>query len=176
MYFFDAKYLKQYLDMHKTVKVFVNGDVYTLTDGSDVSNKRTCVGYKSNGDVAMFDYQDITQIQVGVNILTLDTLQKIMSTKPTQSPNTSKSDANDGYKPPESISPDKPKKPSRINPGAKSPAPKPESDVPETSDDAEDSEETGPTDKKQLKKDHYDPYMIGKQLIKLDRQRWLTRK
>ena len=75
MYYFDNKYLAQYLDQNIKVSVFANNEWMNLTDISDVSDARYGVGYDEFGGDSRFDYREIEQIKVGNNIITLDTLQ-----------------------------------------------------------------------------------------------------
>lgn len=81
MIYFDSDFLKQYLTQHKKVKVFVDNDVLTITDVDDISNSKTGSGIDAHGNMNMFDYQDIIKIQVGANIITIDTLQSMIGDK-----------------------------------------------------------------------------------------------
>lgn len=85
MYYFDSKYLAQYIDQRVKLKVYVNSDWYELTDLSDVSDPRKGVGYSEYGEGTQFDYRAIKQIQVNNSIITLDQLQTQMTGKSSDS-------------------------------------------------------------------------------------------
>jgi hypothetical protein len=75
MYFFDNKYLKQYLEMGARLQVFVEGAWWTVADTSDVANAMYGVGYDEHGRPEYFDYRAIEQIKAAGRIFTLDQLQ-----------------------------------------------------------------------------------------------------
>lgn len=103
MYYFDNKYLAQYIDQRVKLKVYVNSDWYELTDLSDVSDPRNGVGYNEYGEGTQFDYRAIKQIQVNNSIITLDQLQTQMTGK---SADTEKKPSSKSEGPPEEEMPE----------------------------------------------------------------------
>lgn len=84
MYYFDNNLLKQYIDQKRTVKAYDGSNWYEIADQSDLSDAITCIGYDVYGKDHRFDYRDITQIQVGKQIYTLEMLQSFMAGKPAE--------------------------------------------------------------------------------------------
>jgi hypothetical protein len=84
MYYFDNNLLKQYLDQKRTLKAFDGSQWYEIADQSDLSDTITCIGYDVYGKDHRFDYRDITQIQVGQQLYTLEMLQSFMTGKPAE--------------------------------------------------------------------------------------------
>lgn len=81
MYYFDSKFLQQYIDQKIDLKVFTNGKWYSITSLNDLSDDINGIGYDEYGSDFRFDYRQIEKIQVGSNILTLDQLQTQMTGK-----------------------------------------------------------------------------------------------
>jgi hypothetical protein len=142
MYFFDSEYLQQYLNQGKDVKVTVDNKVLTLTDESDVEDPQQGVGYDQSGDSSFFEYNDIEQIQVGPNIITLDLLQKTMTNDPSKQKEPSKPPA----KPEEDEEPPEEEEPEQPEPKEKKPD-------------------------KGVEKANFDIYMLGRQLINESRKK-----
>lgn len=88
MYYFDNRYLAQYIDQNVELKVYVDNNWYDLVELSDVSNPKKGVGFNEFGESKYFDYRAVKQIQVNGNIITLDQLQKQMTGKDTEKPPT----------------------------------------------------------------------------------------
>lgn len=84
MYYFDNNLLKQYLDQKRTLKAYDGSNWYEIADQSDLSDMITCVGYDTYGKDHRFDYRDITQVQVGEQLYTLEMLQSFMAGKPAE--------------------------------------------------------------------------------------------
>lgn len=84
MYYFDNNLLKQYLDQKRTLKAFDGSQWYKIADHSDLSDTITCIGYDVYGKDHRFDYRDISQIQVGEQLYTLEMLQSFMAGKPAE--------------------------------------------------------------------------------------------
>lgn len=141
MIYFDNEYLQQYLNLKKNVIVTVDNVILTLADEDDVSDPNKGVGYTENGESHMFDYMDIEKIQVGQNIIDLDTLQKIRSDEPQKT------------KEPE------PKKPSKPE----------EEDTPPEEEPSAPDDEKNPS--KGVEKASYDIYLLGRELINESRKR-----
>jgi hypothetical protein len=78
MYYFDNEFLQQYVDLRRTIKVTVDGEILTITDKSDIKDPTQGTGYDAEGNPSLFNYMDIQQIQVGPNIITLDKLQTMV--------------------------------------------------------------------------------------------------
>lgn len=79
MYFFDSKFLNQYLQQGIDLKVYVDGDYFTVADASDLESATYGVGYDTNGKPHIFDYRSVEQVKTGNNIFTLDQLQTTVS-------------------------------------------------------------------------------------------------
>ena len=79
MYFFDNDFLGQYLDQDAELKVFVDGEYYTIAGHDDLDNPTYGVGYDVNGKPHTFDYRGIEQIKAAGQILTRDQLQSQIS-------------------------------------------------------------------------------------------------
>ena len=84
MYYFDNNLLKQYLDQKRTLKAYDGSNWYEIADQSDLSDTITCIGYDVYGKDHRFDYRDISQIQVGEQLYTLEMLQSFMAGKPAE--------------------------------------------------------------------------------------------
>ena len=82
MYYFDNEFLQQYIDLRRTIKVTVNGEVLTITDKSDIEDPQQGTGYDASSNPSIFNYMDIEQIQVGPNIITIDKLQTMVGDEP----------------------------------------------------------------------------------------------
>lgn len=92
MYYFDNKYLAQYLDQRVKLSVYVDQDWLTLADKRDVSNPAKGVGYDVYGNAAQFDYRDIEQIRAGKTLVTVDMLQQQRGAQPQTTDEESKDD------------------------------------------------------------------------------------
>jgi hypothetical protein len=82
MYYFDNRFLQQYLDQRKPLKVCVGSVWYDVADKGDLSDNLDGIGYDVYGKDHRFDYRDITQIKVGNQTYTLEQLQAFMTQKP----------------------------------------------------------------------------------------------
>lgn len=82
MYYFDSKFLSQYIDQKIKLQVFVDGEWFTIADQSDLTDPVSGNAYTEFGQVHRFDYRNIQQIKAGENVLSLDQLQAIKSGKP----------------------------------------------------------------------------------------------
>ena len=90
MYYFDNKYLQQYVDAGSklsgsNLKVYVNQEWYNITSLSDLQDPIDGIGYDEYGGDHRFDYKSIESIQIGGRITTLDQLQTQMTGKPDDS-------------------------------------------------------------------------------------------
>lgn len=124
MYFFDNKYLQQYLDSKRPLKIYVDQTWYEITSMDELKDPVDGIASDEFGATHYFDYRDIEQVKIGNNTITQDMLQTQMTGKA-----------------PDDEKESKPK------------------------DDSEDDEEPGP------ELSHYDPYQIGKDLLKENRKR-----
>lgn len=92
MYYFDRKYLAQYVDQKIPLKVYANGDWHNIPSLRDLEGNRQFVGYDEFGDGTSVDYRLITKIKVGNHILTIEQLNTQMTGTPKEEPK-AKSDA-----------------------------------------------------------------------------------
>lgn len=83
-YYFDAKYLKKYIDQKMNPKVFVNGRFVTISDLSDLESEVTGVGYDEYGNPKLFQYRDIEKIKVGKETIDIDQLQTLAQQGPAE--------------------------------------------------------------------------------------------
>ena len=145
-YYFDSKYLLQYVDSEAKLKVFVNGQWLSIADKTDVDDPSVGVGYTNSGNSVIFDYRDIEQVKAGKNQMTLDQLQTSKQQKQTPTE-------------PTKSAPEK-EPPVEGEPSAQEPdqteAP------PEEEPNPEEEEPTG----KPQQKASYDPYMLGRNILK----------
>lgn len=74
MRIFDNVLLKQYIDVGADLKVYANDDWYTISDKSDVADSIDAVGQDEYGAPHRFGYQDIKQIKVNGDVITLEML------------------------------------------------------------------------------------------------------
>ncbi len=82
MYYFDNEFLQQYLDTGTKLKVYVDSEWYDIPEKSDVSDKVDGIGYTQYGQPHYFDYRDVEQIKAGNKVFTLDMLQSMQGGKP----------------------------------------------------------------------------------------------
>lgn len=82
MYYFDNEFLQQYLDTGTKLKVYVDSEWYDIPEKSDVSDKVDGIGYNQYGQEHYFDYRDVEQIKAGNKVFTLDMLQSMQGGKP----------------------------------------------------------------------------------------------
>lgn len=78
MYYFDSKFLQQYMDQGVKLKVYANNEWYNISDMYDIHNPSEAVVYDVNGESSLIDYRNIEQIQVGNQRLDLEGLQSMM--------------------------------------------------------------------------------------------------
>lgn len=90
MYYFDRKYLAQYVDQKIPLKVYANDDWYNVPSLKDLEGKRQFVGYDEFGDGTSIDYRLISKIKVGNHILTIEQLNTQMTGSPTDEKEPSK--------------------------------------------------------------------------------------
>ena len=81
MYYFDNNLLKQYLDQKRTLKAYDGYNRYEIAYQRELSDSITSIGYDVYGKDHTFDYRDISQIQVGEQLYTLEMLQSFMAGK-----------------------------------------------------------------------------------------------
>lgn len=101
MYYFDRKYLAQYVDQKIPLKVYANGDWHNIPSLKDLEGKRQFVGYDEFGDGTSIDYRLIAKIKVGNHILTIEQLNTQMTGTPEEEPKAK----SDGETPTEEESP-----------------------------------------------------------------------
>lgn len=65
MYYFDNKFLSQYLSQQMPVKVYSNYSWYEIADLQDLKDKVVGIGYDQFGGNHRFDYRDIEQVKIG---------------------------------------------------------------------------------------------------------------
>lgn len=73
MFYFDKKYLKQYMESGLKLKVYVSSRYLTITDPSDLS-KSDGEGMDGDGEMKKFNYKDIDHVKIGSRIFTMDDL------------------------------------------------------------------------------------------------------
>lgn len=94
MYYFDNKFLAQYVDQKIPLKVYANGDWYNIPSLKDLENKRLFVGYDEFGDGTTLDYRTIEKIKVGNHLFTIEQLNTQMGgTSADEKPEKEPSDA-----------------------------------------------------------------------------------
>lgn len=150
-YYFDSKELKKYLDTKAKLKVFVDGQWLKISSVEDIEDAEVGVGQTNAGESIIFDYRDIQQVKAGQRQMSVDQLQK---KTPTQKPSPEEEPTPDTEEPtPED--------------GESAPAEEPSQPADEEpSPEEEESEETpGPV------KSGYDPYTVGRQILKNSRVR-----
>jgi hypothetical protein len=77
MYYFDNEFLKQYLEQGLKLKVFVDGNYYSIADESDLEDELYGIGYDLNGKPHRFDYRNIELIDTGRFKIQVDDLEKL---------------------------------------------------------------------------------------------------
>lgn len=93
MYYFDRKYLAQYVDQKIPLKVYANGDWHNIPSLKDLEGNRQFVGYDEFGDGTIVDYRLISKIKVGNHILTIEQLNTQMNGSPPDDEKTEKEPA-----------------------------------------------------------------------------------
>lgn len=83
MRIFDNILLAQYIDAGAKVKVYANSEWYDIVDKSDVSDRIDAIGYDEYGGDHRFSYQEIEQINVNGQIITMDMLSAKLGDKTT---------------------------------------------------------------------------------------------
>ena len=78
MYYFDNKYLKQYLETKQQLEVFVDKEWLSITDDSDIEDSKTGVGYNIYGKPHNFEYTSIESVKINNKILTIDRLNNFL--------------------------------------------------------------------------------------------------
>ena len=145
-YYFDSKYLQQYLSQNAKLKVLVNGGWLDIADESDLRDESTGVGYDTSGKAHFIDYREIQSIKAAGRTVTLDQLNQEMSSQ--QSPEEEQpQDAGE-----EEPTPDQ---------GGAEDA----EEEPASPDDEEEAPPEEETPKKGPQKASYDPYMIGRRIL-----------
>lgn len=140
MYFFDKEYLAQYVDQKVKLKVLYDGGWYSVTSQKDLDDDVELVAYDEYGASTYIDYREIEGIKALGRIITIDALQTIMT--------------------------DEPPAEEEAKPEAEEEAPVDEpmgGDEPPVEEEPEE-EESKP--EKTPQKSNYDPYMIGRYILK----------
>ena len=138
MYYFDNTFLKQYIDQKIKLQVFVDSEWYSISNNRDLIDGVDGIGYDVYGKDHRFDYRDIEKIKVGQHIISIDMLQQMMvEPKPVDL------DKKDAGK------------------GGSSKEAEPEE---EPMEEPEEEEPASGGPKPELS--HYDPYTIGRRIIK----------
>lgn len=137
MYYFDRKYLAQYVDQKIPLKVYASGDWHNIPSLKDLEGKRQFVGYDEFGDGTSIDYRLISKIKVGNHILTIEQLNTRMNgSSPDEKPEKEKT------------------------------APAEEEPTSDDTEEPPAEEEPKPTGKKEPDLSHFSPaYDIGRQLM-----------
>ncbi len=79
MYYFDNEYLTDYLDLGSELKVYTNGQWYTVADSTDLADPAHGTAYDIHGKSIQFDYKALEQIEADGKQMTIDQLQDILS-------------------------------------------------------------------------------------------------
>lgn len=79
MYYFDNKFLKQYIDQKQQLKVFSDSEWYFVADTDDLADPVSCVAYDVYGQRHITDYRSIEKIKIGSRVITTDMLQQMMA-------------------------------------------------------------------------------------------------
>lgn len=82
MYYFDNKFLMNYLNLETELKVYVDSEYYTIADAYDISDPEVGYGYTVYGEPRKFDYRAIQHIMVNGKTFTLEQLQQAYGEKP----------------------------------------------------------------------------------------------
>jgi len=100
MYYFDNEYLRDYLDLGSELKVYTNGQWYTVADASDIADPNYGIAYDIHGKSIRFNYKELEQIEASGKQMTIDQLQDILSGENTgEDSGDAKSDEGDGFGP-----------------------------------------------------------------------------
>lgn len=116
MYYFDNKFLQQYLDTGAQLQIYYQSEWYNIADLSDLDDAKKAVGYDEYGESKYIPYVGIELIQVNGSIITIEQLQSMMTGKPKEDGDNSKSSQDapeeepDMEEPPEPEEEPKPKK------------------------------------------------------------------
>lgn len=86
MFYFDADFLRQYVDQSTRLKVYVNSEWYEIAEMSDLSSNKFGLAYDINGNPVKYDYRDITIIKVGNRRIDMDQLQTMLGGEPAEEP------------------------------------------------------------------------------------------
>jgi len=81
MYYFDNVYLGQAVDAGANVEIYFNREWYTISDKSDVSDKKQACGEDEYGKVTYIPYQKIQIVKLNSIPVTIEQLQDIMAGK-----------------------------------------------------------------------------------------------
>lgn len=92
MYYFDNKYLQQYIDQQVELWVFDGYQWYEVADKYDLEDPIKGYGYDANGRGSEFKYKQIEQIKVDNKLFTLDQLQAQFTGKSSEDEPESKGD------------------------------------------------------------------------------------
>jgi hypothetical protein len=84
MYYFDNKYLQQYIDQNVDLWVYDGYEWFEVADRSDILDPIDGYGYDVNGRGFKFKYKQIEKIKVDGKIFTIDNLQSQFTGKPSQ--------------------------------------------------------------------------------------------
>jgi len=78
MYYFDNKFLQQYIDAGAKLQVYYNSEWYSITDLADLHNADEAVGYDEYGEPkSTIPYKQIELIMVNGSVYTRDQLQSM---------------------------------------------------------------------------------------------------
>jgi len=115
MRIFDNILLSQYIDVGAKVQVYANSEWYSIADKSDVSDSVDAVGYDEYGGDHRFSYQEIEQIKVNGQVITLEMLATKMGDKTDGGKEEKPTGGSDSEEAPEDTPPeeDKPEKPAK---------------------------------------------------------------
>lgn len=81
MYFFDNKFLQQYIDAGAKLKIYSNSDWHTISDLSDLKSAKFATAYSEYGEATQIPYKQIELIQVNGSVITIENLQSMMTGK-----------------------------------------------------------------------------------------------
>lgn len=74
MIYFDNDYLKQYIQLGATLKVYVDRQWYSITDLTDLESNQYGVGIDATGKPKTFRYPEIEQINADGYVMSIDVL------------------------------------------------------------------------------------------------------
>lgn len=109
MYYFDNKFLQQYIDTGAKLQVYYDSEWYNISDLIDLHNATEAVGYDEYGESKTIPYKQIELIQVNGSVITIDNLQTMMTGKETEDDSKTKKPSSDSEEPDMNADDEKPR-------------------------------------------------------------------